>query len=250
MLTKSQIQRIAQRNGVGMQVQERDYLQHLILWLLYRRTQALIFKGGTALRLVYGGSRYSEDLDFNGPDNTSELETLWHDVVKGLEAFGILAEIRNVWSSDVGYSFDVSFQGPLHDGRDRSKGKVRVDINQRREEVATDRELVTSPYDDVRPFVVTALALDHVLAEKLRALLIRGKPRDLYDIWLLLSQGVELDLALVDRKLAMYDREWERQALEEAIEGLGAEWERDLRPLLPQFVPYEVARERVEVLLE
>ena len=250
MLTKSQIQRIAQRNGVGMQVQERDYLQHLILWLLYRRTQALIFKGGTALRLVYGGSRYSEDLDFNGPDNTSEPETLWHDVVKGLEAFGILAETRNVWSSDVGYSFDVSFQGPLHDGRDRSKGKVRVDINQRREEVATDRELVTSPYDDVRPFVVTALALDHVLAEKLRALLIRGKQRDLYDIWLLLSQGVELDLALVDRKLAMYDREWERQALEEAIEGLGAEWERDLRPLLPQFVPYEVARERVEVLLE
>jgi hypothetical protein len=34
MLTKAQIQRMAQRNGVGMQVQERDYLQHLILWLL------------------------------------------------------------------------------------------------------------------------------------------------------------------------------------------------------------------------
>jgi pimeloyl-ACP methyl ester carboxylesterase len=31
----------------------------------------------------------------------------------------------------------------------------------------------------VRPFVVTALALDHLLAEKLRALLVRGKPRDL-----------------------------------------------------------------------
>jgi hypothetical protein len=27
MLTKSQIQRFAQRHGVGMQVQERDYLQ-------------------------------------------------------------------------------------------------------------------------------------------------------------------------------------------------------------------------------
>ena len=56
MLTKAQIQRIAQRNGVGMQVQERDYVQHLILWLLYSRNQALIFKGGTALRLVYGGN--------------------------------------------------------------------------------------------------------------------------------------------------------------------------------------------------
>ena len=249
MLTKSQIQRIAQRNGVGMQVQERDYLQHLILWLLYRRRQTLVFKGGTALRLIYGGNRYSEALDFNDPDDTSELTALWQDVVGGLEDFGIIAETRNAWNSEVGYSFDVSSQGPLHDGRDRSKGKVRVDINQREEEVATHRELVSSPYDDVRPFVVTALALDHILAEKLRALLVRGQPRDLYDIWLLLSQGVEPDLALIERKLAFYDRDWERDALTEAIESLRGEWERDLRALLPQFVPYEVARERVEALL-
>ena len=249
MLTKAQIQRIAQRNGVGMQVQERDYLQHLILWLLYRRSQELIFKGGTALRLVYGGNRYSEDLDFNGSDDIYALDELWREVVGGLEDFGIVAEIRNRWDSDVGYSFDVSFQGPLHDGRDRSKGKVRVDVNQRPEEVETHRELVTSPYDDVRPFVVTALALDHLLAEKLRALLVRGKPRDLYDIWLLLRQGVEPDLSLVERKLALYDRTWTREALEKALENVRGGWERDLRHLLPQFVPYELARERVEALL-
>ena len=249
MLTKAQIQRIAQRNGVGMQVQERDYLQHLILWLLYRRSQELIFKGGTALRLVYGGNRYSEDLDFNGSEDTSALDELWREVVGGLEDFGIVAEIRNRWDSDVGYSFDVSFQGPLHDGRDRSKGKVRVDVNQRPEKVETHRELVASPYDDVRPFVVTALALDHLLAEKLRALLVRGKPRDLYDIWLLLRQGVEPDLSLVERKLALYDRTWTREAMEKALENVCGGWERDLRHLLPQFVPYELARERVEALL-
>ena len=43
MLTKAQIQRLAQRNGIGMQVQERDYLQHLLLWLLYTRSQDLIY---------------------------------------------------------------------------------------------------------------------------------------------------------------------------------------------------------------
>lgn len=219
------------------------------------RSQMLIFKEGTALRLVYGGrdfpqsNRYSEDLDFNGPDDTSELEVLWHKVAEGLEDFGVVAETRNVWNSDVGYSFDVSFQGPLHDGRDRSKGKLQVDINQRKEEVATHRELVSSPHNGVRPFVVTALALDHLLAEKLRALLVRGKPRDLCDIWLLLMQGVVPDLTWVEHKLALYDRKWEREALEEAIENLRAGWERHLRPLLPQFVPYEVARERVESLL-
>jgi predicted nucleotidyltransferase component of viral defense system len=126
---------------------------------------------------------------------------------------------------------------------------VRVDINQRPEEVETHRELVTSPYDDVRPFVVTVLALDHLLAEKLRALLVRGKPRDLYDIWLLLRQGVEPDLTLVEQKLALYDRGWKREALEEAMERVRTDWERDLRPLLPQFVPYEVARERFEAAI-
>jgi predicted nucleotidyltransferase component of viral defense system len=57
MLTRSQIQRLAQRNQIGMQVQERDYLQHLLLYSLYLRTDQFIFKGGTALRIVYGGGR-------------------------------------------------------------------------------------------------------------------------------------------------------------------------------------------------
>lgn len=250
MLTKAQIQRLAQRHGIGMQAQERDYLQHLILWLLYSRSQELVFKGGTALRLLCRGNRYSEDLDFNGPDDVAELESLWQAVVAGLEDFGVVAETRNAWTSDVGYSFDVSFQGPLYDGRARTKGKVRVDVNRRLEQVEIQRELVTSEYDDVRPFVVTALTPEHLMAEKIRALLVRGKPRDLYDIWLLLRQGVRPDEALIERKLALYEMTWSPDALQKALDRVRAGWERDLRPLLPQFVPYEVAREGIADLLE
>ena len=57
MLTRAQIQRQAQRGRIGMQVQERDYIQHLLLLALASRSQALVFKGGTALRLVYRGNR-------------------------------------------------------------------------------------------------------------------------------------------------------------------------------------------------
>jgi predicted nucleotidyltransferase component of viral defense system len=248
MLTRTQVQRIAQRNAIGMQAQERDYLQHLMLWLLYSRSQELIFKGGTALRLVYGGNRYSEDLDFNGPVDIAVLQMLWKEVVARLHDFGIVAEIRSDWVSDVCYSFDVSFCGPLYDGRDHSKGKVRVDINRRPEEVETRRELATSEYDDVRPFVVTVLTLGHLLAEKVRALLVRGKPRDLYDLWLLLRQRVEPDLELIERKLAFYGMRWEPRVLDDALERVRADWERDLRPLLPQFLPYEVAREGIAAL--
>ena len=66
MLTRAQIQRLAQRHSIGVQTQERDYIQHLLLFLLYSKSQSLVFKGGTALRIVYKGNRYSEDLDFNG----------------------------------------------------------------------------------------------------------------------------------------------------------------------------------------
>ncbi len=222
-----------------MQVQERDYVQHLLLSLLYARSQALAFKGGTALRLVWRGNRYSEDLDFNGPDDVEAVRRLWSHVVAGLRDFGIQAEVRNEWESEVGYSFDVSYQGPLYDGRDRSKGKVRIDVNRRPEPVETRRELVTSEYDDVRPFVVTVLTPEHLLAEKIRALLVRGKPRDLYDIWLLLGQGVPPDRALIQRKLSLYGLTFDDEAMEKALARVRADWERDLRPLLPQFVAYE-----------
>ena len=250
MLTRAQIQRIAQRNGVGMQVQERDYVQHLILWLLYSRSQELVFKGGTALRLVYGGNRYSEDLDFNGPQDVAALQALWERVVSGLEDFGVVASMRDAWASNVGYSVDVSFQGPLYDGRDHSKGKVRVDVNLRPEQVASRRELVHSEFDDVRPFVVTVLTLEHLMAEKVRAMLVRSKPRDLYDIWLLMHRGVRPDPALIERKLALYGMHWDPAALEEPLERVRAGWERDLRPLLPQFIPYEDALEGLAALLE
>ena len=63
-----------------------------------------------------------------------------------------------------------------------------------------------------------------------------------------MREGADSDRTLVARKLALYDRQWEREALEEAIENAQAEWDRDLRPLLPQFVPHEVVLRDVETL--
>ncbi len=245
MLTRAQIQRLAQRHSIGVQTQERDYIQHLLLFLLYSKSQSLVFKGGTALRIVYKGNRYSEDLDFNGPANIASIKELWLGVLQGLHDFGVNAEIRYEWQSDVGYSFDVSYQGPLYDGRDRTKGKVRVDISTRQEKVDTQRELVTSEYDDIRPFVLTVISLEHLLAEKVRALFMRSKPRDVYDIWLLTSQGVRMDRELVRKKLALYDVVLSVANLENALERAKADWTRDLRPLLPQRLTWKDAITRV-----
>jgi predicted nucleotidyltransferase component of viral defense system len=230
-----------------MHVQERDYVQHLLLRTLTGRSQGLVFKGGTALRLVYRGNRFSEDLDFNvaiGADSlvsVAALWSLWQQIVGDLADFGVAAELRNEWEGEAGYSLDVSYQGPLYDGRDRSKGKVRVDISRRLEPVETRRELVRSEYDDVLPFVVTVLTPEHLLAEKVRALIVRAMPRDLYDVWLLLAQGVTLERGLVEQKLALYGLNLTATSLEPALSQAARDWERDLRPLLPQYVDADVA---------
>lgn len=258
MLTRTQIQRLAQRNHIGMQAQERDYLQHLLLMLLYARSQALIFKGGTALRLVYRGVRYSEDLDFSAlisgepvaaSVHIAELRRLWQAVVADLRDFGAEGEIRNVWEGEVGFSFDVSYQGPLYDGRDRSKGKVRVDVSLRGEPLATRRELVRSEYDDVRPFVVTVLSPEHLLAEKVRALLVRAKPRDLYDVWLMVEQGIHLDADLIRQKLRLYEMALLPEVVEAALARARRDWERDLRPLLGPYMEFDVTDRAAATLL-
>ena len=250
MLTRPQIQRFAQRHNIGVQAQERDYIQHLLLMLLYNRSQSLLFKGGTALRIVYHGGRYSEDLDFNGTTEIEEIKGLWSVLLDDLRGFGVNAEIRNEWLAEVGYSFDVSYQGPLYDGRDRTKGKVRVDISLRREVVETGRELVSSEYDDVRPFVATVLTREHLVAEKVRALLMRGKARDVYDLWLLSNQGVPIQPELVSRKLSISNVTLSRESLDDALDRAGKGWERDLRPLLPQFIRWDDIFKQVQPILD
>ncbi|MBT6948101.1 MAG: hypothetical protein HN995_13025, partial [Candidatus Marinimicrobia bacterium] len=45
----------------------REYLQHVILRALFEQKDLpnLIFHGGTALRIIHGLNRFSEDLDFH-----------------------------------------------------------------------------------------------------------------------------------------------------------------------------------------
>lgn len=45
----------------------REYLQHLFLSYFYKRkdSEKVLFKGGTALKFIYGSPRFSEDLDFS-----------------------------------------------------------------------------------------------------------------------------------------------------------------------------------------
>lgn len=249
MLTRNQLARIAQRNHLGLGVQERDYIQHLFLSLLYIKTQDLVFKGGTALRVAYNFARYSEDLDFNSQLSADEIKKILTKTIKDLGDFGIRAEFRNInifkENGERGISGDISYQGPLFTGKVGSKGKVRIDVSLRGEEGETKRIVIAPKYDDISQFILTVFSLDEIFAEKVRALIIRGKPRDLYDVWVLLGSGIQIDYRLINKKLRLYQKTFNFSEFRRKIEDSEKEWNTDLRGLLPQILPFEAIKNMV-----
>ena len=68
MLSRAELQRMAQREKVALGILEKDYVLTEVLKTLSQvpvLNEVMVFKGGTALRKVYFSHwRYSEDLDF------------------------------------------------------------------------------------------------------------------------------------------------------------------------------------------
>ena len=66
---KSSIEEFARRQGIDAEMDQNLVKEAIHLHLLSAMSDAgilrhAVFQGGTALRLCYGGDRYSEDLDF------------------------------------------------------------------------------------------------------------------------------------------------------------------------------------------
>src|SRR3989344_5801481 len=65
MITKEILMKVAKKKGLlNKEYIEKDYFQDLLLFNIYKQTNLLIFKGGTALYKLYDLQRFSEDLDF------------------------------------------------------------------------------------------------------------------------------------------------------------------------------------------
>jgi predicted nucleotidyltransferase component of viral defense system len=88
-------------------------------------------------------------------------------------------------------------------------------------------------------FELRVLRVDELLAEKVRAVMTRDKPRDVYDVWFLLSNGVELDRGLVEKKLKAYSSHFSMEGFMAAAKRKRGMWVSDLRDLiigaLPEF---------------
>ncbi len=110
---------------------------------------------------------------------------------------------------------------------------------------------LTNPYGP--PFTVTCMALEEILAEKIRAVLMRRAPRDYFDLWLLF-QREDISFAalpdLIRAKLDTVGRPYELQRLWEEPDVLQRVWTDDLRQLMRDVPPFDTMFRELRALFE
>ena len=141
----------------------------------------------------------------------------------------------------------LGYVGPL-----RHPNSIKVDVSFRETVQRAPREtLLSTPY--VPPFVVTCMALEEILAEKIRAALMRRAPRDYFDLWLLFQQDdISFDTVpdLARAKLDTVDHPYDPSSLWESPDVLKRLWSEDLRQLMRDVPPFDTAYSELQALFE
>ena len=163
----------------------REYFQHLFLRSLYRSKEAkkVLFKGGTALRIVYGSPRFSEDLDFSAQTRSySLIEKIIEETLLRLSLEEKI-ELVEAKTTTGGYLAQVLGKiGGL-------SVKIQIEISQRNgRTIEPDSFLVSSPF--LPEYLILTFPRNLLIAEKIQACLTRQKSRDFFDIYFLLRKGI------------------------------------------------------------
>lgn len=199
----------------------REILQELALLGLWRARffEHAAFYGGTALRILHGGDRFSEDLDFSllAPDSVFDLGHYTAFLRQELLAFGFDVRVEMVdkaVSSPIKSAFlkahtrnellVVEIPEPLVRRLPRGqtiKIKLEVDTNPPGN-FSTEARFVLRPI----PFSVRAYSLPDMFAGKMHALLFRRwkkrvKGRDWYDFVWFAANHPELHVAHLEQRM-------------------------------------------------
>jgi hypothetical protein len=203
----------------------REYFQHLFLSYFYKLEGAenILFKGGTALRFIYGSPRFSEDLDFSvfniKPYRLKKsIEDLFTKVLVEIENVGIKVDLGpKPGPTKEGYYGDASFK--IYD-----YPLVTVSINVS----ARDGRKITSEIEIIANDFIPTYNLYHLsqeilIEEKIYALLERKKARDFYDIYYIMRKN----LLTLEQKKEMIE-------VRNLIQTFDIDYKNELSPFLPQ----------------
>lgn len=213
----------------------REFLQTKILAYLYeqRETEKLQFMGGTALRIVYGSPRFSEDLDFDNLGLAhNDLKRIADQISRKLANEGIKNKV--IWKQ-TGKRAVFIFEALLFElgisGHQAEKLKINFDYYQKRGKIPS-QVFFLSRFDVNQRILVNTPP--SILAEKIQALLLRKRviPRDIFDIAWLLSKNFLPDKAVLKKFGLKQNQALINKLISQAEKTKKAQLEKELMPFL------------------
>lgn len=278
MISKEEIQKIATLKKIGMDIVEKDYV---LSWVLagVRHHDATkdtwIFKGGTCLKKCYFETyRFSEDLDFTyrgDPHEPTEefYKNIFVEIAQwvydnaGIELpeQGIEFEVFKNPRNTTSVQGKLTYRGPIQRNVTITRlPRLKIDLTLD-EPMFLDPQIknVDHPYSDIleEGKKILAYSYEELFAEKLRALVQRLRPRDLYDVIHLYQQkdaniNLELLKQTLQKKCDLRSVPFPKIELIENHDNrklLESEWATQLRHQMPELPSFESFLEELKNVL-
>lgn len=173
--------KLASEIGIDVEQVIREEAELFVLKELFESPfyDRLVFKGGTALRLVYGSCRFSEDLDFSLTKKIefSDFQGAIESLIKKDERFSV----KDLAGKYYTYLAQIRVKEPWR----AAALSIKVEVSKR---VIPDKPsdyvnmLAKSPATNIS-IMVRTFTLERMLADKLKTAEERKMPRDIFDIW-------------------------------------------------------------------
>lgn len=243
MISRKELEEYAKARGIkNIGRAEKDYIQNILLFVIYQNFGSeWVFKGGTALAKCYGMNRFSEDLDF-----ICKKEFDIKSVEEGLKRFKIEFEIKEEGKFEKSKSFSIRIKGPLYNGDRMSACKVILDCSFREEVMM--KPLIKSIgrfLEEIPSFDVYVMSKEEIVAEKIRAILMRNKARDVYDLYFLIESGVKIDKEVVEKKLDYYQKKFNEEEFVQALNKKKEIWRSELSGVMEAVPDFDAVVKRI-----
>lgn len=199
MLSIDEIKRLSGQFHTNELNVAREYAQHIFLSYLYAdpAADALLFKGGTALRIVYQSPRFSSDLDFTAAMPFYKTKTLIErTAVKTRQEIDGFELVESKPTSGGYFGVMRGSVGPW-------RIELLVQASTRRNALKGEPVVVTTQL--APSYSVIGLPEKMLVQEKVDALLSRSKPRDFYDLYFILRKPMGDKQSIAARRSEILD---------------------------------------------
>jgi len=232
MITEEQLRELSKRFKIDTFTMLREYIQIVFLKNLYNYNESnnIYFKGGTAIHFFLGSFRFSEDLDFSTTISGKTLLNLLVKIVKDQQLeipeikLNQIQQKRNSLTARLNYYVE----------KINYPATVKLEFSLREKPLTKKISILETKYP-ITPYpLVVHLDWEEILAEKVRAILIRAKGRDIFDLWFLLSKNINFNQEYINKKLRWYKKIFSYTEFIKKLKGMDpGTIESDLRQFLP-----------------